>query len=229
VALRVGAPGVTLERLVVLTKNMKDALSVYTTRGPVYIRSLVIGRSEFRKEKADAEGVRADNCIFLRGVGVKGGSLAASNCVSTKQGISAYEGHGNSLLELDNVVTHGAFSNKRCKLRHCTITGSVRLEYKDCAVQDSIVGQIEAVQEATIEHCNVFGGGYKVLAKPGKGCFSENPQFNNPASHDYRLMPKSPCRGKASDGTDVGCRYTPEMLQMLELAVKLSAAGAFEF
>ncbi|HLA84429.1 MAG TPA: hypothetical protein VJL29_06520, partial [Thermoguttaceae bacterium] len=63
----------------------------------------------------------------------------------------------------------------------------------------------------------------------GKGCFAADPQFVNPKAFDYRLKPTSPCRGKASDGGDVGCRYTPEMLEMLKLALDLRARGIIDF
>ena len=46
---------------------------------------------------------------------------------------------------------------------------------------------------------------------------------------NYRLGPKSPCRGKASDGGDLGVRYTPEMLEMLKLAFALRARGIIKF
>lgn len=95
---------------------------------------------------------------------------------------------------------------------------------------DCIIGQVESTNAHTrIEHCNVFGGGYKVLAKPGKGCISVDPQFVNPKGFDYRLGPKSPCRGKASDGGDLGCHYTPEMVEMLKLAFALRQRGIIKF
>ena len=93
---------------------------------------------------------------------------------------------------------------------------------------DSIVGVVRGNELARIDHCNVFGG-YEVMARPGKSCISVDPQFVNPKGHDYRLGPKSPCRGKASDGGDLGCQYTPEMLEMLKLAFALRAKGIIKF
>jgi len=46
---------------------------------------------------------------------------------------------------------------------------------------------------------------------------------------DFRLMPKSPCRGRASDGGDLGCRYTPEMLELCKTAVELRKRGLIKF
>ena len=81
-----------------------------------------------------------------------------------------------------------------------------------------------------IEHCDTFGKNpFLGLARPGKRCFSADPQFRDPKNFDYRLKPTSPCRGKASDGGDIGCRFTPEMLEMLKLAHELRKKGIIKF
>ncbi|MFH1923361.1 MAG: hypothetical protein ABIP48_26150 [Planctomycetota bacterium] len=83
---------------------------------------------------------------------------------------------------------------------------------------------------AVIEQCDVYGNRPFIdEAKPGKGCFSQDPQFVNPTHFDYRLRPTSPCIGKASDGGDVGCRFTPKMIEMLNLALELRAKGIIKF
>ncbi len=66
-------------------------------------------------------------------------------------------------------------------------------------------------------------------AEPGKGCFRVQPQFIDPSALDYRLVPASPCIGKASDGEDIGCRYTPEMIEMVQKALELRAKGIIKF
>jgi len=53
--------------------------------------------------------------------------------------------------------------------------------------------------------------------------------FASPQNFDYRLMPTSPCRGKASDGGDLGCRYTPEMIEILQVALELRRRGIIKF
>ena len=63
----------------------------------------------------------------------------------------------------------------------------------------------------------------------GKNCFTADPQFRDPANLDYRLMPTSPCIRKASDGGDIGVRWTPEMLEMCEIARQLRAQGIIKF
>jgi hypothetical protein len=96
---------------------------------------------------------------------------------------------------------------------------------------NSILLSVESPDPSTaIEHCDVYGGTpFLDEAKPGKGCFGAPPMFVNPAGLDYRLMPNSPCRGKASDGGDTGCRYTPEMTKMLQKALQLRAQGIIKF
>ena len=70
---------------------------------------------------------------------------------------------------------------------------------------------------------------YRDPAKPGPGCFSKDPQFLDPANFDYRLGPKSPCRGKASDGGDLGFHYTPELIELMKEAKKLRDKGIIKF
>ena len=82
-----------------------------------------------------------------------------------------------------------------------------------------------------MEGCDIFPGktGAGPAAKLGRGCFSADPLFANPRDSDYRLMPRSPCRNKADDGGDVGCRVTPKMVEMLKVVFELRKKGAIEF
>lgn len=56
-----------------------------------------------------------------------------------------------------------------------------------------------------------------------------DPRFRDLDSLDFRLKPTSPCRGKASDGGDIGCRYTPEMLEIRAKALELRKKGIIKF
>jgi hypothetical protein len=81
-----------------------------------------------------------------------------------------------------------------------------------------------------VEFCDVFGTPpYLDRASAGKGCFVGTPQFVDPQNLDYRLRSTSPCRGKASDGGDVGCRYTPQMIEILKVAFELRRRGITKF
>jgi hypothetical protein len=43
------------------------------------------------------------------------------------------------------------------------------------------------------------------------------------------LQSGSPCIGKASDGGDIGCRYTPEMIDLCKQALELRRRGILKF
>jgi hypothetical protein len=98
-------------------------------------------------------------------------------------------------------------------------------------LSDCILPSIEALKPGIqVEHCCLYGDKpFLDLAKPGVGCFRASPQFANPNLFDYRLLPASPCIGKASDGGDLGVRYTPKMIAMLQLALGLRAKGVIRF
>ena len=42
--------------------------------------------------------------------------------------------------------------------------------------------------------------------------------FTNPQRLDFRLVEASPARKKASDKTDLGCRFSPDMLKLIKYA-----------
>jgi len=118
----------------------------------------------------------------------------------------------------------------RSTLRSCSFSGVVRINGAS-GVVDCIAASIGADQPgARIEHCALYGPQpYAGSAKPGKGCISDKPIFVDPANLDYRLAPNSPCRGKASDGGDLGVRYTPEMIEIIKVALALRAQGLVKF
>lgn len=120
-------------------------------------------------------------------------------------------------------------------LRRCVIPGVVQFRNSSVLV-DSIVGQVSDTPHhglPQVEYCNVFGTPpFLEQAKPGKGCLLlKPPQFVNPNNLDFRLKKKSPGSGKASDGGDMGCRYTDksEMALMLKRALYLRKIGILKF
>ena len=118
-----------------------------------------------------------------------------------------------------------------CEIRLCSVPGLLMLGGERSLVADSIVESIRSVRADTkIQYCDIFGKTpLGDTAKPGKGCFTKDPQFADPKNLDYRLKPTSPCRKRASDGGDIGCRYTKEMLEMLKLAHELRKKGIIKF
>jgi len=53
--------------------------------------------------------------------------------------------------------------------------------------------------------------------------------FVDPQNFDYRLQPGSPCKGNASDGGDIGCRYTPALTELCKQALELRRKGILKF
>ncbi|HRT97578.1 MAG TPA: hypothetical protein P5532_24490, partial [Planctomycetota bacterium] len=118
------------------------------------------------------------------------------------------------------------------KLRLSVLTGKLNSGKQPTTAIDSVIGQVQAVPDLqpSVEHCVLSGSPpYVGETKPGKNCIIADPQFRDPDNLDYRLKPTSPCRKKASDGGDIGCRFTPEMIELLEKALELRKKGIIKF
>ena len=168
-----------------------------------------------------------DTCILFGGPRLRG-RLVVRDSIWTSSGTDSLAGPvdvGNSMLSA--LPAAGA-----CTVRHATIPGLVTLKGAPNTLADSILGRIDSVVADTrIDHCNVYGKEpYSALAKPGARCFSKDPQFRDPARLDFRLKKASPCRGRASDGrSDLGCRYTSGMRELLNVAHALRKKGLIKF
>ncbi|MFC1806081.1 hypothetical protein ACFL09_03780, partial [Planctomycetota bacterium] len=161
----------------------------------------------------------AEDCVLI-GTGM---FLASGGDVRIRNAIAIGGGGG------DNYVLH---ARRGAELRNCTIPKPLVLDGGSrCRVVDSVVGQIRSKEPSVlIEHSNMLGEPpFDGPVKVGKLCFSRDPQFRDPSAFDYRLKPTSPCRKRASDGGDIGCRFTPEMLEMLKLAHELRKKGIIKF
>ncbi len=149
------------------------------------------------------------------------------------------------------LVTVGAFAGAPCVFRNCLFLGSAEaghrldLNVSGCELQcctilselghgggganrarDSIVGTVRSGTTPAPENCALLAG--QVPAE-SRGCFKADPMFVDPKNFDYRLKPGSPCIGKASDGGDIGCRYTPEMIELCKQALELRRRGILKF
>jgi len=111
----------------------------------------------------------------------------------------------------------------------CTVVGHVKCA-DGAEFRDSILVSIRSGRRTVVEFCCLTGTPPFIDdVRPGKGCFSAKVGFRDPANLDYRLMPGSPCIGKASDGGDIGCRYTPEMIDLCKVALELRRRGIIKF
>jgi hypothetical protein len=109
------------------------------------------------------------------------------------------------------------------EMRTCTAAGIVNLAGEPNAFVDSIVGQLVLEKaNSQVESCDLYlKPPFAGAARLGKRCITLDPQFVDPARLDYRLKPTSPCRKRASDGGDIGCRFEGEMKEVLEKAMEL--------
>ena len=108
--------------------------------------------------------------------------------------------------------------------KNLSLTESVAV---DCIL--GCVGSSDPRDQVRVEYCDILRASVHGAAIPGKGCIRADPLFRDPANLDFRLMPGSPCIGKASDGGDIGVRYTPEMIELCEKALELPRAGILKF
>jgi hypothetical protein len=223
ILVQIAAPRVTMER-VVLSHRGAGGNRRHCVRGSVTMRSSIVdvsGRWGFTFYEGRWE---IEECVVIA-VGIAG-ELNVRNSVWLGAAPVNTIPH-----ELQNVVVTGNFEGGPCTVGFCTIRGPLNLGRAPSRLKDSIVLSVQSSDAGVpIEHCDVYGNpAFIDQAKPGKGCFRADPQFRDPANLDYRLLPTSPCIGKASDGGDIGCRYTPEMMEMVQKALELRAKGIIKF
>ena len=225
----IAAPDTTIERLVLAHGGAAgdNAACVYCGRNtPLRIRSSILHAKANIRTLDNWGRAEVENCVI---VGFSGweGPLVIKDSMWLGGQTQCRAGS-----RFDNVlISFGFHMYPQTELHCCTIPAAIKMVGESNVLIDCIVPSVESVQpDARLEHCNVYGKPPFIdQAKPGKSCFGGDPQFVNPQAFDYRLRPTSPCRNRASDGGDVGVRYTPEMLQMLGLAFELRKRGIIQF
>ena len=170
--------------------------------------------------------IEIERCVILGTVTGKG-SLRVRDTVFLRGGVHADQG----VPTLVNCVVPSVVARAGCELTRCTVLDTAMLDAGDTRVAECILARLDSLPPAArIERCDILSRRGAIQQRDlGGTCFSKNPQFRDPKSFDYRLKRTSPCRGKASDGGDIGCRYTPEMLEMLKLAFELRKKGIIKF
>jgi len=130
----------------------------------------------------------------------------------------------------ENSVLIFAQMDGAAELRNCTVTHAANFKGTSGSAADSILNRVEAANAGVqIDFCDVFPGGYLVAAKAGKKCLAADPRFADPKNLDYRLPPGSACRKKGSEGADLGCRYTPEVIELVRKCLDLRKRGTIAF
>jgi hypothetical protein len=213
--LTVRAERSAIERLILLNEK-RPQLCVLVEAGSLHLHTAIVCATQQSIIGGGQHHCELHNCVTVGGMRDMR-SLVVRDCVLLTGGLLG------SSLDLSNVVASSVHASGPSNVKSCTIPGPVRFEAEPNTLLDSIASQVESVKPGTqIEHCNVYtSNGYKVLAEAGKGCISDDPKFHNANNLDFRLAPTSPCRKKASDGGDLGCRHTPEMMKLLNLTREL--------
>jgi len=198
----------TLQRLILVhaTPVGQSPHCLAISAGPVRVRAVLVAMEAGDQGLWTTSGsqTRFEDCLVLSG-GTLAGSDAMTNCLLLSK-----------LLHL----------NTPCEMRSVIATGILALGSPPSVLVDSIVQQIRNDPLHRIDHCNVFGA-----AAPGgsRDSFSADPLFRDPKNLDFQLGSKSPCLKKASDGGDLGCRFTAEMLDLVKQAVELRKQGTIKF
>jgi hypothetical protein len=160
----------------------------------------------------------ADSCVMIGG----GGFAPLKNSVVFGSGRAE---------RVENVLVTGGIELASIA-SSCTFAGGgIFVQLPGVSIRDCVTPSIQSPRsDVVVEHCNVYGNPpYVDAVKPGKGCFGGDPQFVDPANLDFRLRPTSPATGKASDGGDVGFRYKPEIVEVLNKAFELRRQGLIKF
>ena len=217
--------------------TFRDCLAVHNvasvlSRHP--ITKVTIISSILRFDKLPDATVRhslvqlADKAV-LDGVDLVGAIIVGSNMVFKKATLTDCLILGDASLEGD------------VKLNHVTATGPVEVpeDARNNTVADSILASLaisgpklrgakakekRAGVAVTLTNSALYAQRAvlhkelvkqeEVLARTGR------PPFEDAASHDYRLPKDSPLAQKGSGNTPLGCRFPPEMLEVLRAAAK---------
>jgi len=170
--------------------------------------------------EADKPSHRVENCVIIAYLDAE--NIAVTNSIFVGPGCRRlYEARLESCVFARNNHLRG--SDGVGRVAFGPEKGGGKSVMLDC-----IAGTVDSDGALVeIEHCDVLT--FAEEARPGKGCIAADPQFVNPQNLDYRLMPTSPCIGKASDAGDIGCRYTPEVIEVIQKALELRAQGIIKF
>lgn len=198
--------------------------NVVITRGGFQFRKQarlrnVVCRTGWPNTASVGEGSELDNCCLnARGQIGMGGDCVVKNCVFPESGIGLAAGS-----RAENVFAKGLDFHGSAEARFCTIAGRAKMDSAGSRLSDSIVESVVSEFRGHAPDALTRCDTYKTVAgiTPGEGCINVDPMFVNSTGYDYHLALKSPCRKKASDGGDLGVRFTPEMAEVLKTYLSL--------
>ena len=173
----------------------------------------------------------AKQCLFL-GKHIYQGLMRAlrlSDCIAS--GLSASNRFPASLNNVLLTSKNRALWQGGIHAKGCTIFSVGSIPREGTTVSDSIIPDLTPQKGRNVfkNCCVIAKGPPRPLPQLGRGCFRADPMFRDPDNLDYRLHPRSPCRGRASDGGDLGFRYTQSILELLQVAQRLKQKGMLDF
>ena len=234
VLVTVAAANVRLEALVLAHGGASgpDNTALLTPNGtPIALRSVLVwGGDALRLADASMQSCIVFPKLWL--YEVRKVHIVAKDSVFCS-GIHVYGWEPvNAQVEVENcLICERCDVWNNMQFRRCTLACGIYFhEGWHAGVTDSILPAADARADGLIDFCDVYGEpAYLGQAKPGKGCFQSPPGFLDPKNLDYRIAAGSPCRGRASDGGDVGCRYTSKMIAILKAAFELRRREIIRF
>jgi serine/threonine protein kinase len=234
----IGASGTVLERLVILhlrgqLRDGGEPPKAIAPKDGITVRRLIVycGGEEMKHPRpqalSGAGDISVEQSVLL-------GRVSPAGRVSISDSICKNLYVRGSQCRLTNVLLAGKKEAIAClhdrvnfEANDSTIISSWKvvpgMTFRDCIVphMDPVEGGNGFSNCCVIRH-----GPPRPLPRLGRGCFRADPMFRAPAHLDYRLHPKSPCRGRASDGGDLGFSYTPAILELLQVVQKLKNQGS---
>jgi hypothetical protein len=200
----------TLERLVLIESGVRESCLLQHSGPAVEFRRCILydveGRGLFRTTSGGKIAVA--NSLILSPIPANSIELTMTNCILTARA---------------RLVLFNPSDLRQCTAADVELSDPITPQ----VILDSIIDRFVETKPAPhrLENC-AFG------MKPGaetKNCIFDNPRFRDPANLDFRLTGRSPCIGKASDGGDIGCRYTPEIAEICRVALELRRRGFLKF
>jgi hypothetical protein len=216
----------------VLASNttIERALLLHTTPAGTEPRALQVRAPSFRIRAALVK-------MNLNGPSLETGTYtwAGTSCHAENCLLGRTEPNGMFRFQ-DCLFLDDIFSNWGFMLENCTVLQKVAFgdDGQGVVILNSILTSLldgerslaSLKAEHRVENCLILDPD----KLPGTlDCLVGDPRFRNPANLDFRLMSDSPCIGRASDGGDIGCRYTPEMMELCRIALELRVQRIIKF
>lgn len=204
----------TLQRLILVdtvgvSRCMEATSSVVRIQSSLLYTSL--GSAAFADNNSDSR-LELEDCIIV-------GVLSSS-------GITACQGCLFPRRERTQVMF-----NSSASVHTSSFLCDVKAVASATHFQDCVIGNLtntKAEKGNSLNFCGIYGQIDDTM-KVAPDCVLGNAAFRDPANLDFRLLPNSPFVGKASDGGDIGVRYTPEMMELCRIALELRAKGMIKF